>query len=412
MSAFLANTSSEGLTPLGSAPQRSWELISGTVQDALGSRHAALFAEPEGTAYGDRFDWYASTSGTPRPLTSLEDGDRALAEATLDNLLSDIKGLSDSLLDDSDPDKQRLGEALANAVRYPGPESVYVVNTNDGPQPILVNWAWVADTQVAATGSLTGTGGKTAAARAKEAAAQPTTVVAAAPLPPPSRRGPLGLWWLLWLGWLLLMLMIGAILYLMIEACALRIPGLPNYCPPPGPTVSELERDARILRDQIAAVERQIGIADRACQPQQAAAPTPPPEEDAFDRRLADAGAQRGDLTFSLLWEGRDDVDLHVTCPTGQTLYFRNRRVCAGTLDVDSNAGGSVATDAPVENIFFNGPQAGTYKIRVHLYKTRTGSLPRNFQLRIYDHGQTQTLNGSLRSEKDSWTHTYQTRAN
>ena len=143
-------------------------------------------------------------------------------------------------------------------------------------QPVLVNWAWVTDTQVAATGSLTAAGGKTMAARETAAAQQAAMAAAAAPVPPPpmGRRGQgagSALWWLLWLGWLLLMLMIGAILYLMIEACALRVPGFPNYCPPPGPTVMELEREAQVLRDRIAAVERQVGVADRACQPKEAA---------------------------------------------------------------------------------------------------------------------------------------------
>lgn len=54
--AFLANTSTQGLSALGTAPQRSFELITGTVRDVLGERHAALFAEPVATQYGDRFD--------------------------------------------------------------------------------------------------------------------------------------------------------------------------------------------------------------------------------------------------------------------------------------------------------------------------------------------------------------------
>lgn len=274
MSTFIANTVSEGLTPLGTAPQRSWDLVSGTVGDHLSERHATLFAEPEGTAFGDRFDWYTAAVGAPKKLTDLDEEDRAAAEAVVSKLVGDIQKLAENFLDDKDPDKQRLGEALANAVRYPGPDSVYLMDSGETLQPVLVNWAWVADTQVAATGALTGTSGKPSPSKAAAGAATDPSVMASAPVPPPpvarADRGPLNLWWLLWLGWLLLMLMIGAILYLMIEACALRVPGLPSYCPPAGPTVSELERDSDILRDRIAAVERRIGVADRACQPEQA----------------------------------------------------------------------------------------------------------------------------------------------
>ncbi len=271
---FITNTTTEGLAPLGTPPQRSFELISGTILDELGERHAALFAEPEGTEFGDRFDWYANATGKARRLDTLEDEDQAAANAVLQKLTGDISKLAETLLADEDTGKQRLGEALTNAVRFPGPDAVYIFGSGADMQPVLVNWAWVADTQVAATGSLTHIGGKTTAARETAAAEQAAIAAAAAPVPPPpvrrEGRGTL-LWWLLWLGWLLLMLMIGAILYLMIEACALRVPGFPNHCPPPGPTVLDLERKAHILRDRIAAVERQVGVADRACQPKQAA---------------------------------------------------------------------------------------------------------------------------------------------
>ena len=74
--AFLVTTSSEGLRPLGSAAQRSYELVSGSLRDRLGDRHANLFSEPVATSYGDRFDWYAPFSGKAVPLTDLESEDQ------------------------------------------------------------------------------------------------------------------------------------------------------------------------------------------------------------------------------------------------------------------------------------------------------------------------------------------------
>ena len=71
--AFLTNTSTEGLKPLGTAPQRSFELVSDTVREKLGPAHAALFAEPVPTQYGDRFDWYAPVSGRATLLADVPD---------------------------------------------------------------------------------------------------------------------------------------------------------------------------------------------------------------------------------------------------------------------------------------------------------------------------------------------------
>ncbi|MEM1232638.1 MAG: hypothetical protein AAGH70_00800 [Pseudomonadota bacterium] len=419
---LLTTTSTEELEPLGEAHQRSYELIVGTVEDdpRLGAAHVALFAEPRGSNYGDKIDWYGGTGGRGRPLESLEEAERAAAEAKLEELIAAIQSVADEKLAERDTNVQSIGEALANALRYPGPQSVFVTGSGESLQPVLVNWAWVDDTKKAVAGSLSGTGGAGSAPSVKAAA-----MAAAAPVVAPVviRDRPAGtppwLWWLLWLGWLLLALMIGAILYLMVEACALRIPGLPNYCPPPGPSVLNQERRAAVLRDQIAAVERQIGIADRACQPeipQQTLAPLPevtPPvqqaERDEIDERLNQAGAARGDLTFSLVWETIDDLDLHVNCPQGGRLFYSNRNACSGTLDIDSNAGNSTRTSRPVENAYFNGPAPGAYALRVNLFDSPSGSGRKNFQLRIREGSSVQTLRGSVSSANPNWTYTYRT---
>ena len=423
---LLTTTSTEGREPLGEAHQRSYELITGTVADdpRLGDVHAALFAEPRGSNYGDKIDWYGGGSGRPRPLESLEEEERAAAEAKLAKLIGDIDKVAEEKRAAADSNVQSIGEALGNALRYPGPQSIFVTGSGDTLQPVIVNWAWVDDTKAVVVGDLSGAGGAGTAPSAKAAA-----LAAAAPIPAPAmvKERPAGtppwLWWLLWLGWLLLALMIAGILYLMVEACALRIPGLPNYCPPPGPTVMDEERRAAVLRDQIAAVERQIGIADRACQPEiperaalpplpEPVAPIPaaqpePPVRDAIEERLDQAGAQRGDLSYSLLWAGTADLDLHVTCPGGARIYYGARAMCSGQLDIDSN-GGRHRTRSPVENTYFNGPRDGGYNVRVHLYEQRTGGGRKDFQLRIREGTSVKTVRGSVSSGRRNWTYNYQ----
>lgn len=409
--AFLTNTSTQGLSPLGTAPQRSFELISGTVRAQLGPRHAALFAEPVATQYGDRFDWYAAIPGKPQPLHKLTAEEKDSVQADLAGLIGDILALAQTYLDNSNPDEQRLGEALTHAVRYPDETCIYVVKADETYQPVLLNWAWASDTQVSVKADLSTTQGATRARKAATAAPMP-----APPAPPASdasatgdagdgARGRLSLWWLIWLGWLLLLLLIAAILYLMIEACALRLPGVANHCPPPGPVASESARTTALLRDQIATIERQIAIADRACQPDVQATLAPPiPDADAT--RLAERGAREGALTISLFWDTVADLDLHVQCPAGETINYRNKAICGGVLDLDSNFKRRLAVTDPIENIYFDAPAAGSYAISVRLFSRHGQTGDQSFRVRISQGGQVETFSGQVGDTGNLWTKT------
>ncbi len=420
--AFLANTSTQGLSPLGTAPQRSFELISGTIRDKLGERHAALFAEPVATQYGDRFDWYAVTGGKPHRLDTFEEEERAAIDTDLQGLLSDIRDLGQSLLDSNDPDQQRLGEALTNATRYPDDDCVYVLTDGETRQPVLLNWAWISDNQAAVAGDLSG---KEGAARAQKKATEKAAAVAAATAAaaPASAgeaqataadRGPLNLWWLMWFGWLLLMLMIAAILYLMVEACALRIPGLPGYCPPPGVEASEEERRTLWLRDRIASLEKDIGIADRACQPDKATAPIPDPKDraqlvpDIDSERLAERGAREGKLTISLLWDSVADLHMDVRCPGNQIINYDNRAACGGNLDIGGNHDIRTAVPNAIESMYFDAPANGPYNIAVSLFDPHGQSTTQSFRLRIKDGVETKIFNGSVTSGQPAWTKQYE----
>lgn len=422
--AFLANTSTQGLSPLGTAPQRSYELISGTVRDSLGERHAALFAEPVATQYGDRFDWYASVAGKPRLLDSFEEDEQALVRADLDKLIGEISELGQSMLEHASPDQQRLGEALVNAVRYPSLDCVYVLVDGDDRQPVLLNWAWVSDTRTAVAGDLSGTGGAARSTKPTAAGTQAAvTAGAAGAASAPTaavrhERGPLNLWWLMWFGWLLLLLLLAAILYLMIETCALRLPGVPSYCPGPGEVVSGESRRTLLLRDQIATVERQIGIADRACQPKPKASPIPalPPAVPGADRpvvpdadqsRLNERGAKEGKLTISLLWDSKADLHLDVRCPGNAIINFDNRTACGGNLDIGGNHNLNTAVPNAIESMYFDVPAAGPYAITVSLFDPQGQSPTQPFRLRIRDGEKTETFQGTVLQGQAPWTKTY-----
>lgn len=278
---FIVTTSTEGLSPLGTAPQRSYELITGTIRshDDLTDAHAALFAEPVSTQYGDRFDWYSISQGPARQLSVLEDEAEQQARDQLEKLVGEIRAVGEALSESKDVDQQRLGEALVNAVEIPDEESIYVLSEEDGPQPILVNWGWIADRQRVVRGVLSGADvrdpaaqpGAAARAAVSAAAAQAASgaevSAARSEAISDSNTGDVWKWWLFGIGWLILGLILLTILYLLIEPCALRFSASPSHCPGEQASASVLDRENAFLLDQVAAVEREIGVIDRACQP-------------------------------------------------------------------------------------------------------------------------------------------------
>ncbi len=98
---------------------------------------------------------------------------------------------------------------------------------------------------------------------------------------------------------------------------------------------------------------------------------TPPPEED-FDERLEEQeGEVSEELTVTLIWDDRSDLDLEVHCPGGGTAGVRGTGCGGGILDVDANgygAGGLMMMDRPVENVRFGAAApAGEYRIRIYI---------------------------------------------
>ncbi|MBA7542055.1 hypothetical protein ES705_34371 [subsurface metagenome] len=98
--------------------------------------------------------------------------------------------------------------------------------------------------------------------------------------------------------------------------------------------------------------------------------------------RLAGSGAKTGDVRISLMWNNRNDLDLHVVAPSREEIYHgrRNSR-CGGELDVDMNASGE--TMKPVENIYWPKGRApkGLYRVFVrnyayHRYEEGAGKRP------------------------------------
>ena len=91
---------------------------------------------------------------------------------------------------------------------------------------------------------------------------------------------------------------------------------------------------------------------------------------DTLVRLLRSLGAGSGTITVSMLWNTADDADLHVVTPGGEEIYYGNPRAGGGELDVDMQV--SSVVDDPVENIYFQDPERGTYNVIVENYSDRT----------------------------------------
>lgn len=97
--------------------------------------------------------------------------------------------------------------------------------------------------------------------------------------------------------------------------------------------------------------------------------------------RLKQAGAKTGDIQISIMWNSRDDIDLHVSYTPGNGLVdninWINRvgRLSPGALDIDRNANSNLLTDTPVENIFWQHGSSpkGFFVVYIHFYRSWTG---------------------------------------
>lgn len=118
---------------------------------------------------------------------------------------------------------------------------------------------------------------------------------------------------------------------------------------------------------------------------------TPTPEPTAT--RVATLGT--GDVQVTLLWDSVNDLDLWVTDPAGETIYFDHKYSASnGELDVDANPACNNKTTTPVENIFWpsNGAPRGMYQVSVHFFKVCQPDARTPFTVRLLVNGETQTF--------------------
>jgi hypothetical protein len=123
-----------------------------------------------------------------------------------------------------------------------------------------------------------------------------------------------------------------------------------------------------------------------------------------------------GIIRGQLVWDTSADLDLHLTLPDQQQVFFANPSVtfnngrATARLDHD-NLGNTI--DVPpnirIENIAINGiPSTGIYAFFVNSFSTPNSSDP--FTLRVFYNGTTHLLSGTLSSGQNSAPVTVQVR--
>lgn len=117
-------------------------------------------------------------------------------------------------------------------------------------------------------------------------------------------------------------------------------------------------------------------------------------------QRVEDAGGlyEGVDFRASLLWNNRNDLDLHVIPPSREEIWYAHKQSrCRGWLDVDMNVTGE--TTKPVENIRWKTGDAheGIYTVYVQNYRFHEPKCrPTNFRVEVEMNGEVEQFEGEI----------------
>lgn len=104
------------------------------------------------------------------------------------------------------------------------------------------------------------------------------------------------------------------------------------------------------------------------------------------------------DIRASLIWNNRNDLDLHVIPPSGEEVYYAHKKsACGGWLDVDMNVRGE--TTKPVENVRWAKGEApkGRYRVVVQNFAFKEPSpTPTDFRVEVEVGGEVKRFDGTL----------------
>ena len=119
-----------------------------------------------------------------------------------------------------------------------------------------------------------------------------------------------------------------------------------------------------------------------------------------FKQRVEGAGGryENVDIRATLIWENRNDLDIHVITPNREHVYYGSKQAsCGGFLDVDMNVSGETTT--PVENIrWVKGKgRSGRYKVYVQNYRFHESNRASTaFEVELEVNGELRKMDGTV----------------
>ena len=94
-------------------------------------------------------------------------------------------------------------------------------------------------------------------------------------------------------------------------------------------------------------------------------------------KRVAGKGGETGEVEIALIWDNTNDLDLHVTDPDHEEIFFAHRRSrSGGWLDIDCNAGCGNLTRTPVEHVRWRRESAPDAPMRSQWCTMRSATIP------------------------------------
>jgi hypothetical protein len=125
-----------------------------------------------------------------------------------------------------------------------------------------------------------------------------------------------------------------------------------------------------------------------------------------YNQQINNLNLGTGDVQVTLLWATIDDLDLWVTDPDGERIFYANpRSESGGILDVDANRGCATQTTLPVENIYWPTGQAprGTYTVHVNYFADCTiGYAPISYRVRVLVDGYVMEFEGVIQAANET----------
>ncbi|MGO9025504.1 MAG: hypothetical protein ACLQIQ_14600 [Beijerinckiaceae bacterium] len=397
-SVHVSSSNDRELPPPELGPGLTWDRLTEILLREVSAEAAGILAEPIHDEARGQTHWHITARDDPKPIAALSEAESNRLMARLNERRREILRFAATIEAEGGDANMRLAAALRTVLNVPD-EKQHVWSA-DG-KPVLTAWGRHAigrqapqarfvkrqSTPVLQSGLDAGAaieGTSNISRETKVAARSPTDPPPpplGAPRPLPAALGPAveaaaagqPRQWQAPLLWALFVILVAISYYALLPACGLHLPifgSLGDHCQLASSLDLASEESRNLaLRDKIAAEELNIAEKRGACAvPKRAERGEHRLDAKEADQRRADGRGTHGKLDITLIWSGREDLDLHVYCPDGQ-IFFSHRSACGGTLEIDSNATLQEAKDAPVEHVTWQSePPAGEYRVEVVLF--------------------------------------------